>query len=369
MQSDTAGIAASSTSSGHGKVLVYGAYGHTGRFVVAELLERGHVPVLSGRNGSALALMAAELGLDARPADVTDAAALDAATRDVSAVVNCAGPFARTTGPLLDVALRRQVAYVDVAAEIEANEDTFTRIRDHAGSEGGIVVPAMAFFGGLGDLLATVAMGDWAEADEVHVAYGLSSWHPTAGTRAAGAVSRERRDGQAVTFHDGALRYGEDRSKLTTWSFPAPMGAKKVRSQFSMADIVTIPKHLPVRDVTCYMTVEAVAQLSSAGTPAPVAVDESGRSEQTFVVDVVVRRGAEERRASASGQDIYAITGPLAAEAVDRILTGRTRTTGVAPAGAMFDPAEFLDALHEELTWTIGNPVPAPVMTSAERVR
>ena len=42
-------------------------------------------------------------------------------------------------------------------------------------------MPAMAFFGGLGDLLATAAMGDWTEADEVHVAYGLSSWHPTRG--------------------------------------------------------------------------------------------------------------------------------------------------------------------------------------------
>ncbi|WP_243648472.1 saccharopine dehydrogenase NADP-binding domain-containing protein [Agromyces fucosus] len=352
MQSDAVAEAASDAVSAPAKVLVYGAYGHTGRFVVIELLRRGLVPVLSGRNGSALEVMAAELGLDARRADVTDAEAIDEAMRDAAAVVNCAGPFAHTTGPLLDAANRRRVPYVDVAAEIEANEDTFTRIRERAGAEGEIVVPAMAFFGGLGDLLATAAMGDWADADEVHVAYGLSSWHPTPGTRAAGTVSRERRDGRHVTFRDGSLQYGEDESQLTTWSFPEPLGVRQVRSKFSMADIVTIPKHLRVRDVDCYMTVEAIAELSSSDTPAPVPVDENGRSEQTFVVDVMVRRGAEQRRASASGQDIYAITGPLAAEAVDRILSGRTRTTGVASAGAMFDPADFLDALHEELSWT-----------------
>ena len=353
MQSDAVARPASDAVSERAKVLVYGAYGHTGRFVVTELLRRGLVPVLSGRNGSALEGMAAELGLDARRADVTDAEAVDEAMREVAAVVNCAGPFAHTTGPLLDAAHRRRVPYVDVAAEIEANEDTFTRIRERAGAEGEIVVPAMAFFGGLGDLLATAAMGDWADADEVHVAYGLSSWHPTPGTRAAGTVSRERRDGRHVTFRDGSLQYGEDESQQTTWPFPEPLGVRQVRSKFSMADIVTIPKHLRVRDVDCYMTVEAVAELSSAATPAPVPVDGAGRSEQTFVVDVVVRRGAEQRRASASGQDIYAITGPLAAEAVDRILSGRTRTTGVASAGAMFDPASFLDALHEELSWTI----------------
>ena len=31
-------------------VAVFGAYGHTGRFVVAELLERGYVPILAGRD-------------------------------------------------------------------------------------------------------------------------------------------------------------------------------------------------------------------------------------------------------------------------------------------------------------------------------
>ncbi|UOE44982.1 saccharopine dehydrogenase NADP-binding domain-containing protein [Agromyces larvae] len=358
MSADAAASEPIGTTGAPAKVLVYGAYGHTGRFVVTELVERGHVPVLSGRNETALAAMAGELGLEARQADVSDATALDAALHGVAALVNCAGPFAHTTEPLLDAALRAQVAYVDVAAEIEANEDTFSRLRGRADLEGAIVVPAMAFFGGLGDLLATAAAGDWTDADEVRVAYGLSSWHPTAGTRAAGAVSRERRDGRHVTFEDGGLRYGEDRSELTTWSFPEPTGARDVRSKFSMADIVTIPKHLAVREVTCFMTVEAVSELSSPATPEPVAVDESGRSEQTFVVDVVVRRGTEERRAFASGQDIYAITGPLAAEAVDRILTGRTRTTGVAPAGAMFDPADFLDALHDELAWAIEESTP-----------
>ena len=61
----------------------------------------------------------------------------------------------------------------------------------------------MAFYGGLGDLLVTAAMGDWTAADEAHIAYGLSSWHPTAGTRAAGAVSRERRGGRRVRYTGG----------------------------------------------------------------------------------------------------------------------------------------------------------------------
>ncbi|MFI7644134.1 saccharopine dehydrogenase, partial [Nonomuraea sp. NPDC049400] len=50
------------------------------------------------------------------------------------------------------------------------------------------------------------------------------------------------------------------------------------------------------------------------------------------------------------GQDIYAISAPLAVEAVNRILTGRTKTTGVASAGAVFNAPDFLRALSPHLS-------------------
>nr|BFE78905.1 hypothetical protein GCM10020093_015060 [Planobispora longispora] len=43
-------------------VAVYGATGHTGRFVVAELLRRGFVPVLVGRDAARLEMLAKEPG-------------------------------------------------------------------------------------------------------------------------------------------------------------------------------------------------------------------------------------------------------------------------------------------------------------------
>jgi hypothetical protein len=52
----------------------------------------------------------------------------------------------------------------------------------------------------------------------------------------------------------------------------------------------------------------------------------------------------------ARGRDIYAVTAPLAVEAVRRILTGRTRTLGVASAGAAFDAADFLASLSEHVS-------------------
>ncbi len=332
-------------------VAVYGATGHTGRFVVAELRRRGFDPVLSGRDAARLEVMAGERGDgEVRPATVEDADSLDRALAGAAAVINCAGPFAVTAGPVVEAALRAGIPYVDVAAEIEANAAMFAGYAEAAERNGVVVVPAMAFFGGLGDLLVTAAMREWTAADVAHVAYGLSSWHPTPGTREAGAVSRQRRDGRRVRFIGGALQYHDDEISVQDWTFPAPLGRQRVMAEFTMADVVTIPSHLAVPEVRTYMSIEAAGQLSDQDTAAPQAVDALGRSDQTFVVDVVVSAGGVERRATATGQDIYAVTAPLAVEAVQRILAGETRTTGVASAGAMFEAAAFLRSLAPYVT-------------------
>jgi short subunit dehydrogenase-like uncharacterized protein len=332
-------------------VVVYGATGHTGRFIVAELRRRGFAVVVSGRDAARLEALAAEWAdVVVRPATVDDPSSLDRALAGAAAVVNCAGPFAVTGGPVVEAALRAGIPYVDVAAEIEANAAMFAGYAEAARKTETPVLPAMAFYGGLGDLLVTAAMGEWTAADVAHVAYGLSSWHPTAGTRAAGQVSHERRAGRRVRFADGALQYHDDKASEQDWLFPEPLGRRAVIAEFTMADVVTVPSHLAVPEVRTYMAVEAARDLADEGTPTPEPVDALGRSDQLFIVDVLVRAGGVERRATARGQDIYAVTAPLVVEAVQRILAGHTRTTGVASAGAMFDAADFLRALTPHLS-------------------
>ncbi|MGW6722097.1 saccharopine dehydrogenase family protein [Streptomyces sp. NPDC054995] len=330
-------------------VAVFGAYGHTGRFVVAELAARGYVPVPSGRNAHALEELALGRGWKPRVASVDDPVSLDRALAGTVAVINCAGPFASTTGPVIEAALRAKIPYLDVAAELEANLDTFGHYRERAREEGAVIVPAMAFFGGLGDLLVTAAMGDWTEADEAHIAYALSSWHPTAGTRLSGAVSRERRGDHRLRYRGGRWERRTDAAPALQWTFPEPVGRRPVIGEFTMADVVTVPQHLAIPDVTTYMSAEAARDVASPDTQAPTAADGSGRSDQTFLVDAVVRSGTTERRATASGQDIYAVTAPLVAEALDRVLTGRTRSLGVVPAGEIFDAPDFLRALEPHI--------------------
>ena len=326
-------------------VTVFGAAGHTGRFVVSELCRRGRMPILSGRDPEKLGAVGdAYPGSVIRVASIEEPASLDRALADVAAVVNCAGPFLDTAEAVIEAALRAGIPYLDVTAEAAVAATTFERYANRARAAGIPVVPAMAFFGGLGDLLATVAMEDWQAADEICIAFALDGWNPTRGTRLTG----ERRGAHRHVFTNGRLEVRSEPPPIGRWDFPPPFGRQEVVGELSTADCVTISRHLRTPEVRVYMNVGPIEELRDPGTPGPTAVDERGRSAQIFVVDVLARRGSEARRVTARGQDIYAITAPIVVEALERILDGRVTADGAVAAGEAFDARDLLAALAPE---------------------
>jgi hypothetical protein len=78
------------------------------------------------------------------------------------------------------------------------------------------------------------------------------------------------------------------------------------------------------------------------------AVETSGRSPQTFLIEVDVRKVNETWRALARGRDIYAVTAPLVCEAVERILDAPAQWGGAFAPGEIFDAKTFLRALSPQ---------------------
>jgi len=312
-----------------GAIAVFGAYGHTGRFVLAELRRRGWTPIASGRDARKLAALGED---EFCVASIDDPASLDRALIGAQAVVNCAGPFLDTARPVLEAALRARIPYLDLAAEQMAALPLFEDYREQAQQAGIAVIPAMAFYGGLADLLATAAMGDWTSADEILVAVALDSWHPTEGTRRTG----ERNTATRVVVSQGELVPLAAPSPQRQWDFPAPFGQQDVVG-VPLSEIITISRHLAAREVHSFMNLGPLRDLGDETTPAPKPVDDSGRSAQTFLMDVIVRHGDRTRRAIGHGRDIYAITGPLVVEALERLLRA-------PPGGGVFAPGEIFDA-------------------------
>lgn len=325
-------------------IVVFGAYGHTGRFVVAELLKRGLTPILAGRDAAKLhASGAIYPGVGVRVAAADDPASLDRAAYGAAAIINCAGPFVDTAAPLIDAALRARIHYLDVTAEQASALATFERYGEAARDAGVVIAPAMAFYGGLGDLLASAAMGDWDRADEICIAVALDRWWPTQGTRLTG----QRNTGRRLIFSGGALVPLPDPPPTRGWAFPEPFGAQEVVA-LPLAETITISRHLRATEIRAFINLAPLKDLHDPDTPTPTAADESGRSSQRFLMEAVARRGDDERRWQVRGRDIYAITAPIVVEAAERILDGRFKVAGVATAGQLFAAECFLHALSCE---------------------
>jgi short subunit dehydrogenase-like uncharacterized protein len=323
--------------------MVYGATGHTGRFVVDELLRRGLAPVLAGRSAARLAgAPPRHACLEQRVAGLGDPHLLRRALDGVGVVVNCAGPFLDTALPLASAAVAAGAHYIDVTAEQPAVQQLYRELDEPARNAGVTVVPAMAFYGGLADLLVTAALDGGTNADAVEIAIGLDRWWPTAGTRATGTRNTAAR----LVIRDGVLAPLASPAPTGTWSYPPPLGNQPV-VQLTFSEVITIDRHLHVGELSSYLNATPLDDLHDQSTSPPTAADETGRSAQRFVVDVAVRLGTTTRRVSASGRDIYAVSAPIVVEGAVRLLDGRNRGPGAAAPGEAFDASDVLAALAD----------------------
>src|SRR5580704_10539703 len=114
----------------NGRVLLYGAYGYTGRLAAELAVAKKLDVVLAGRNRDALAALGERLSLPTRVVGLDDATQLSEALKDVACVVHMAGPFAETSAPMLNACMATQTHYVDITGEIEVFEAMWSRADD-----------------------------------------------------------------------------------------------------------------------------------------------------------------------------------------------------------------------------------------------
>ncbi|MBT1704934.1 saccharopine dehydrogenase NADP-binding domain-containing protein [Chryseosolibacter indicus] len=326
------------------KIAVYGAYGHTAGFVIDSILHRGWTPVLVGRNHIKLSALKSKYPqLEIRVAEIETPKSLDNAFKDTIFIINCAGPFLDTAFPLIESALRLSIHYIDLSAEQKSVLDVFEFFSEKAAKGDSMILPGLAFYGGLADLLASAAVAAWDNVDNITIAIGLSFWQPTLGTRLTG----QRNHYPRLIYSKGRLQPKEDNYQEINWNFPPPLNAMKMTC-LPFSEIITISKHIRVSDILTYFSTNALEDIRNKDTPPPMAVDTRGRSAQEFRVDVIATRGIEKRIARAGGRDIYAVTAVLVIEAVDRIMKGKTQAKGVSSAGHVFNACDFLKSLSSD---------------------
>ncbi len=137
-------------------MLIYGANGYTGRLIAIEAVKRGLRPTLAGRNRQAITTLAASLecpatvfSLESTP-QVAQELRLwrEGSPNDARAshpvVLNCAGPFEKTTPVFMPACLQSQVSYLDITGEISVIERA-AALKGAALESGITLAPAVGF--------------------------------------------------------------------------------------------------------------------------------------------------------------------------------------------------------------------------------
>lgn len=327
------------------KVAIYGATGHTGRFVACELERRG-----VGVRRITRQTLAGSISQKYREpmhwvgASCDDPDALDRALEGTDAVINCAGPFLDTAPAVIEAALRVGTHYFDIAAEQRSVRQTLATYDGEARDKRLVVLPAMAFYGGLADLLVAQLCTGLRSVDEILIGVALDYWHPTAGTRRTG----ERNTARRVIVSDGRLAPLPAPSAKGHWRFPSPFGDLAVTG-VPLSEIITISRHIAAKRVESFMNLAPLQDLGRADTPPPTSVEASGKSAQNFVMDAIASGDGISRRIAAFGRDIYAVSAPLVVEACTRVLSQGSATGGTFAPAELFDPRDFLAALSSEI--------------------
>lgn len=123
-------------------ILIYGAYGYTGRLIVDESLKHGLKITLAGRNEQKLKRLALEKNLPHVAFSLRDD--FDQHLKNITLVIHCAGPFEFTAEPMVKACIRNNVHYLDITGEYTVFEHLKTYDQE-AKAKGIMLLPGAGF--------------------------------------------------------------------------------------------------------------------------------------------------------------------------------------------------------------------------------
>jgi short subunit dehydrogenase-like uncharacterized protein len=364
-----------------GRIAVYGATGFTGGLIARELRERDADFVLAGRDRAKLEALSGELGgVPVAAASLEDPGTLRELLEPCAAVVACAGPFTLHGEPLLAAAAETGTHYLDTTGEQAFIRLAFDRYGERAASRGAALVPGMGFDYFPGDMIAALVAAGMGPLEEIGIAYRVEGFSPTHGT-ALSALEIMR--GGDVVWSEGRRQPAPRSADGGRWRFPEPIGEQRTL-RYPAGEQITVPRHVETARVRTMLSGMAVpprvTPLLAAATPLlglamrvgplrgatgalvrrlPAAPSEHARAASKFVVSCEARAGDRLRRGAVHGADVYGLTAASLAHGAMLCATpGYNRAGALAPAQA-FDPAPFLDALSDFLSYET-EPLPAP---------
>ena len=330
--------------------MIYGANGYTGALVAREAVRRGHRPILGGRNAAEVEALANELGCEARVFGLDD---IDLAGVDL--VLHCAGPFVRTSAPMVDACLRAGAHYLDITGEIPVFEAIFERHAE-AFARGVTLLPGVGFDVVPTDCLAAMLAEHVPGATELILAFyakGSALSHGTTRTmlesiHEGGAIRRDGRivrvpfayDARTIPFHCGertamTIPWGDVATAFHTTGIP------NIRVYIA-APPRAIARAKRLRWLLPLLSLKPIRRLLQKLAVPRGGPDAEKRAHGRVYLWGEVSNGTESRAMTMTTPEGYAFTVVSAVNAVERVLAG-TRPGAFTPA-ALLGP-EFVSSV------------------------
>jgi short subunit dehydrogenase-like uncharacterized protein len=244
--------------------MIYGANGYTGELIAREAKSQGTTPILAGRSAAKVIGLARRLTLPSTAFRLEAPSEIVTALRGVRLVLNCAGPFSKTAGPLMRGCLAASAHYLDITGEIDVLEGAHHFDAD-AKAAGVVLCPGAGFDVVPTDCIALMLKKAIPEATELALGFELSGRGLSAGTaktlvEGLGKSGKIRRAGRIVDWPLGRGLRRIDFGRGAKLAMPIPWG--DVASAFYTTGIPDITVFTPISPVSV-----AIARLTNAFAP------------------------------------------------------------------------------------------------------
>ncbi len=236
--------------------LLYGAYGYTGELTARFAKARGMRIILAGRDQAKVNEVAQRWGMDQRIFALDEPRAIDMGLHGVDVVLHCAGPFSRTSRPMVDACLRNGVHYLDITGEIDVFEACAARDAE-AKAAGVMLLPGAGFDVVPSDCLAAHLKGRLPDATRLALAFaggsGVSHGTATTMVESLHLGGRVRRGGRIVSITPGSL------GRTIDFGFGRPLRTMAI----PWGDVSTAYHSTGIPDIEVYVPVPSGARLGA----------------------------------------------------------------------------------------------------------
>lgn len=326
--------------------MIYGATGYTGKLIAHMAKEQGLHPLLAGRNGDALKMLADALGFEYRVLRLQEEAPLLEALREVRVVLNIAGPFAAIAQPLIEACLQTGVHYLDVTGELDVFSDLARR--DAAAKAARIMLmPGVGHVIVPSDCLAASVTQRLPEAQNLYLAISRPEFISRGSIKTMISLMSDqvyvRRNGRLTTVPAGTLQrafdFGQGERTGTAVSWPdvftafyttgTPNITVYSETNFVEQILYALGGRLTglLHDTPWQAFLSAQAELLPEGPSA-----EARRSVTRTIVAEAVDRLGRKVCARLRTPEAYTFTGMTALAIIERVLAGEVLNGFQTPA-------------------------------------